>query len=160
MMKKSNTNKLQTNLQTNYSDNHEGSMHPSYWTVFPSAIIPIMVAVFGFPFLMLIPIYNMVEVWCWKYHFHERTIVEQNGIFSVVYTELHYYRIKSIRIEEPFILRLVGLSNVFIESSDPYKSSIKLYAVRNPKQIREFLRAKTDYWRRSVGVREIDIHNL
>jgi hypothetical protein len=35
-----------------------------------------------------------------------------------------------------------------------------LYAVRNPKQIREFLRAKTDYWRRSVGVREIDIHNL
>jgi uncharacterized membrane protein YdbT with pleckstrin-like domain len=152
--------KLQNTLPTDYSDNREGTLHPSYWTVVPSGIIPVLLTFIGLPILLPFTIYRIIEIRCWRYHFNERTIIEQQGIFSVSHTELHYYRIKSIRIEEPFIMRLVGLSNVHIESSDPYKPSMRLYAVRNSMQIREFLRAKADYWRRKVGVREIDMHNI
>ena len=56
-------------------------------------------------------------------------MVERKGVFNVLRKELHYYRIKSVYIEEPFLFRIFNLANVHIKTSDPYLPELKLYGV-------------------------------
>jgi uncharacterized membrane protein YdbT with pleckstrin-like domain len=141
-----------------YSDNMIRRLSPSQWMNLPffiAGVVGVQTVI-----LPVLAIVKYIEYRCWKYEFNERTIIESKGILSVTHTELHYYRIKSIRVEEPFLLRLLGLSNVYITASDPYQPELKLYAVPAGSILRSQLREKTDTWRKSEGVKEFDLYNL
>ena len=143
-----------------YIDDNEFTLQPSYWTVLPVAAVSIGLCFVGFPVLLVFLLIQVLDIACWKYQFNERTITERKGILSVDRTELHYSRIKSIKIHEPFLFRLVGLSNVTIKSSDPYMPELKLYAISSGLKVRSYLRAKADKWRKTEGVREFDMYRL
>lgn len=143
-----------------YSDNNEFTIQPSYWTVLPLAILSIGLCFVEFPFLLVFLFIQILDIACWKYQFNERTIMERKGILSVDRLELHYSRIKSIKIHEPFLFRLVGLSNVYIKSSDPYMPELKLYAISSGMKIRSYLRGKADHGRKRDGIREYDLYNM
>lgn len=143
-----------------YSDDNEFTLHPSYWTAFPLAVLSISLCFMEFPYLLVFLLIHILDIACWKYQFNERTITERKGVFSVDRNELHFSRIKSIKIHEPFLFRLVGLSNVTIKSSDPYMPELKLYAIPSGQKIWKYLRAKTDQWRKHDGVKEFDMYNL
>jgi membrane protein YdbS with pleckstrin-like domain len=142
----------------NYSDNRVQTLSPSQWTNALWIIAGIALFQFGiFPFLALI---KVLEVYYWRYEFYERTIMERKGILSVTRREIHYYRIKSIKIDEPFWMRIFGLANVTIISSDPYHPEMMLYAVPKGLELRQLIRKNTDFWRKSEGVREWDTYRL
>lgn len=143
-----------------YTDKNEFTLQPSYWTVFPLGVLSVFLTFFGFPFLFVFLLIQVVDLACWKYQFNERTILERKGIFSVDTKEVHFSRIKSIRIHEPFLFRLVGLANVVIKTSDPYMPELKLYAIPSGLEVRNHLRAKADKWRKTEGVREFDMYRL
>jgi membrane protein YdbS with pleckstrin-like domain len=115
---------------------------------------------FSFPLILILALIKYLEFQMWSYDFNERTIVETKGILNVTRTEIHYYRVKSIRIEEPLVMRILGLSNVYIKTSDPYQPELKLYAVPNGTQLRNQLRVDTDMRRKEEGVREYDLYNM
>ena len=94
---------------------------------------------------------------CWEFQFHERTIIERKGVFSVSTREIHYYRIKSVRVEEPFFYRFVGLSSIDIITSDPMIPIMRLYAIGNMDEIRNYVKEMTTYWRKAQGVKEYDL---
>ena len=134
-------------------------------TIKPSQWINIgyfIFAVIGFYFILppIFFLYKLIEVSFWRYEFHEKSLIERKGVFSVERKELLYSRIKSIRREEPLLYRLVGLSNVYIISSDPFMPEIKLTAVRNGMNIWQSLRTINETERKRNGVREFDLYNL
>jgi uncharacterized membrane protein YdbT with pleckstrin-like domain len=124
------------------------------------ALLALFLSFFGFPFLFLVVIYQFFELWFWDYELYDRTIVEKKGIFSVSYREVHYARIKSIMVDQPFLLRIVGLSNITIKSSDPYMPILEIKAVSDGLQLKEFISQKMYEWRKAEGIKEFDMYNL
>ena len=142
-----------------YTDNKLTRLHPSQWMNFPIYLI-CAVVMFSFPPILILALVKYIEFKMWYYDLNERTIVETKGILNITHTEIHYYRVKSIIIEEPLVMRILGLSNVYIKTSDPYQPELKLYAVPNGTQLRNQLRVDTDMRRKEEGVREFDLYNL
>ena len=141
-----------------YSDNLRRTLSPSQWTniLFIIAGIVLIQTII----IPLLAIVKIIEVYFWRYEFRERTIIERKGILSVTRREVHFYRIKSIKVDEPLWMRFFGLANVSIITSDPYKPELILYAIHNGTSLREYIRLNTDQWRKIEGVKEFDLYDL
>jgi membrane protein YdbS with pleckstrin-like domain len=154
------------------SDNLEFTQKPSQWTTFVWIILVsitiIVSVVYSIPFLSIVSgvfavgwICNRILISCWKYDFNERTVSERKGVFNVHTREIHYFRIKSIRVEQPFFFRMVGLSTYNVITSDPLIPIFRIYAIEdNGSVIRDYLKKKAIYWRNEMGVKETDFHNF
>lgn len=78
------------------------------------------------------------------------------GVLSKRLDEMELYRVKDSTLEQPFLLRLVGLGNVFIKTSDPTTPRIEIRAILDARQVRENLRGCVEKMRDKKGVREVD----
>ena len=122
----------------------------------------IVFGIIGFTFVVppLIAVYKIIEVYTWTYSIDKQIIIEKKGVFSVQHKETNLYRIKSIRFDEPFLMRLVGIGNLYIKSSDPFQPDLKLVGIPKGVELWKELRQKTMNNRRQFGVKEIDFYNL
>lgn len=107
-------------------------------------------------------LWKFAVIGCWQFRISEdtSTIVERKGVFSVEIVEIQYFRIKSIQVRKPFLMRLVGISIIDVITSEPYRPYLCFYAVHNGKELTRFLYEMTDYWREKRGVRESDFHHF
>jgi uncharacterized membrane protein YdbT with pleckstrin-like domain len=117
----------------------------SWWLITPAAVI------YGAKWLI---------IRCWSFTYNEKTISERKGVLSVLTREIHYYRIKSVRWEQPFFLRIFGLSNVVLVTSDPLIPIFRIYGVENGSQVIKYVKEQVSIWRRERSVKEQDIHPL
>ncbi len=141
-----------------YSDKLLNTVSPSQWV----NIIWIILGI-GLVKTIIVPLYALVrvlDIYYWRYEFRERTIIERRGILNISRKEVHYYRIKSIKIDEPFWMRIFGLANLSVMTSDPYQPELVLYAVPRGLRLKDSIRENTHYWRKSEGVREFDMYRL
>lgn len=122
----------------------------------------ILFGILGFPFIIppLIALYMIIHVYCWRYEFHDGHIIEQKGVFTVHRTEINLERVKSIRMVEPFFYRFVGLSTVYVKSSDPFKPELKIVGVPEGKTLLNSIKEETEEFRKRKGIKESDIHIL
>jgi len=134
------------------------TIRPSQWI----NIGWIIFGIAGLTFILppIIAVYKMLEVHFWSYAIEEDRIVEKKGVFSVVHKETNFYRIKSFRLDEPFLMRLVGIGNLYVKSSDPYQPELKLVGIPKSNQLWKDLRSRTFDNRSRFGVREYDLFNL
>ena len=91
-----------------------------------------------------------------KYEITDERIVEQTGILSRKTDETELYRVKDIRLEEPFFLRMFGLSTILLVTSDKSSPLIKVYGVKNGTSLRKELRTLIEARRDKKGVKERD----
>ena len=141
-----------------YSDQCQMTVRPSQWVNIPFFVLGIVFIQTGlFPLLAIV---KWLEVYCWQYQFGEQTIQLRKGILSVTRTEVHYRRVKSIRVEEPLWMRLFGLANIYVLSSDPYQRELKLYAVPRNLDLRNYIRGNAYSNGRYTGAREYDVYRL
>jgi len=131
---------------------------PSQWVNFLWGIIGIAGCIFFLPIFIFIC--RMIVVGNIQYRFGEKTIVEKHGVFSHKMREMHYFRIKSIRIERPFFMRIVGLSNIYMVSSEPFVPEIKLWALTEGDKYNKYIKDRIYFWRDKMGVKETDFHNF
>lgn len=155
-----------------YSDEIIQSEKPSqwvnfYWYLAALAWFIAMGIDLMFIFIVGVIIYKILDIWCWRYDFRERTVVERRGILSVRRRELHYYRVKAILIEQPIHLRILGLSRIRLRTSDRYPSQkssydneLLLYGFEQPETVREWLRSIVDLRRKQEGIKEHDLFLL
>jgi membrane protein YdbS with pleckstrin-like domain len=126
-----------------------------------AAIIPI--SSYMNPFLgiltLLIFIYKMIEVNRCRYEFYDDTVVEKKGVFTITREEVYYNRIKSIMIEEPFLMRLVGLQIIHVITSEQFKPRFTFYAIEGGEHVKNLLDGLVKISRRESGLRELDIFN-
>jgi|SRR5690606_35529518 len=130
---------------------------PSQWTNlgFYLCCIP-LILIFGLGLLMAL----------WKYldtiYHHilitDQRIIIKRGIFSKLTKELEIYRVKDIQHSEPFYLRIMGLSNIVLYTTDLDNAIEYIKGVNNGNEIKEKLRIAIEIRRDLKQVREIDVN--
>ena len=85
----------------------------------------------------------------------ERLIIKK-GILTRTTDEIELYRIKDIRLIEPILQRLVGLSIVEITSSDRSNPNLSLAGIKKGDELRNTMRNEVERLRTTKKVREID----
>jgi len=91
-----------------------------------------------------------------KFEITNERVIQQNGVLSRRTNETELYRVKDIILDEPFFLRIFGLSNILIVTSDRTSPLILVNAIENGGIIRRELREAVELRRDKKGVREMD----
>ena len=85
----------------------------------------------------------------------ERLIIKR-GILTRTTDEVELYRVKDIRLVEPFLQRLVGLAVIEITSSDRSNPNISMSGIRGGDVLRNTMRNQVERLRTNKNVREVD----
>lgn len=108
----------------------------------------------------LLPLIFSVWKWltlrCRVYELTTERIRLYEGVLSQDIDDVELYRVKDTKILRPFWLRLFGLSNLVIESSDRSHPTIIFQAVADGLGIREQVRKYVEIQRDKKRVREVD----
>lgn len=134
------------------------SIKPSQWI----NIGWILFGIIGLPLVIptLIAIYMVAHVYCWSYEFYDDQIIIQKGVFNVTRTELNVHRIKSVRLQQPFLYRLVDLSTIELVSSDPLNPYTQIVAIPMGEVFVESIQEQIIITKEAKGIKESDIHIL
>lgn len=107
---------------------------------------------------LIIPVFyafwKWMEIQSTEYILTTQRLRVRHGVFNKVTDDLELYRVRDIRIHEPFVLRIFNLSNVVIISSDASTPYTQLTAISQGHQILNLVRKLTENARIRSGVRE------
>ena len=106
---------------------------------------------------LIILIIKALDLYCTTWTIHQNNLIEKTGILNVNTEEVLLYRVKDIRLYEPLLYRLVGLSKLTIITSDYTNPSIVLYGIRNGEELMTIIRQLVANSRKIEGVKELDI---
>ena len=127
---------------------------PSQITNFGYYVLCLPLAFIGIGFVMFLV--RFLKTKFTKYEISEERIIETTGVFSRSTDETELYRVKDIRLEEPFFLRMFGLSTILLVTSDKTSPIITLSGVKEGNNLRKTLRDAVEVRRELKGVRERD----
>jgi|TARA_B110000305_G_C19107303_1_gene478075 uncharacterized membrane protein YdbT with pleckstrin-like domain len=128
---------------------------PSQWINFTSYLLWLLPA--GWLGLgVLFSLWKYLTVKTWKFRITNERIIDEKGVLSKVTNELELFRVKDITLQQPFWLRLVGLSNIQMVTSDRSNPLFIIPGVKNGRELREELRIAIDKRRTEKGVVERD----
>ncbi len=127
---------------------------PSQITNFGYYVLCLPLAFVGIGFIMFLV--RFLKTKFTKYEISEERIIETTGVFSRSTDETELYRVKDIRLEEPFFLRMFGLSTILLVTSDKTSPIITLSGVKEGNNLRKTLRDAVEVRRELKGVRERD----
>ena len=106
---------------------------------------------------LIILIIKALDLYCTTWTIHQDNLIEKTGILNVNTEEVLIYRVKDIRLYEPLLYRLVGLSKLTIITSDYTNPSIVLYGIRNGEELMTIIRQLVANSRKIEGVKKLDI---
>jgi len=130
---------------------------PSQWTNLNFYLVcMVFTAAFGLGLLMALWMY--FETKCHKIQITDQRIILRTGIFSKTINETELYRVKDITLLQPFILRLVNLSTIHLDSTDHSNPQLSIKGVPNGQYLKEKLREAVDLRRDIKGVKEVDFN--
>lgn len=132
----------------------EGS--PSHWTKFKIYILWVILLLPTFGVSLLFILWTFLKIKTTKISITSQRIIQEEGILSKITNELELYRVKDIRLDQPFFLRLVGLSNIVLITSDRTNKYVLIDGVKDGKTLREQIRTFVDKRRDEKGVVERD----
>lgn len=109
---------------------------------------------------LIAPIF--VAIWAYlvlkneEYDLTKNTLTLHSGVLNKKIDDIELYRVKDISLEQPLILRLVGLGNIYLITSDQTNQHVALRGIKNSKELRTQLRELVEAARKERGVRELD----
>ena len=110
--------------------------------------------------VMLVPLVVALSRYLVLKYFRYRVTTERVGLSRGVLTKrtdsIELYRVKDTTLIEPFFLRMFGLADVVLNSSDRTTPLLVLHAVPNGLALREQIRANVERLRVQKSVREVD----
>jgi uncharacterized membrane protein YdbT with pleckstrin-like domain len=104
----------------------------------------------------LIALWRYLTLKFFRYRVTTERVGLTRGVLSKRTDSIELYRVKDTTLIEPFFLRLFGLSDVVLNSSDRTTPLLVLHAVPNGLTLREQIRANVERLRVQKSVREID----
>lgn len=110
---------------------------------------------------LIIPAVMWLARWwitkCTYYELTSQRLRIRSGILNKRVDELELYRVKDYSIELPFLLRLVGLGNLTMITSDATSPTVVMRAIPGIEHVREKLRSAVQSERDRKHVRELDM---
>ena len=144
---------------------------PSQWTNFPVFCIAILAIVgsvvaatrLNQPYIYIVAVLAIVFAFVpWlrtnttRIEVTTERIGTRTGIFTRRRRDMELYRVKDTTLHEPFFLRLVGLANIEVVSSDKTTPFVVIPAIRDAESLRQKIRANVERMRMTRRVRELD----
>ena len=117
-----------------------------YLEIWPLALVALII-------LMI----KALNLYCTTWTINQDNLIEKTGILNVNTEEILLFRVKDIRLYEPLLYRLVGLSQLTIITSDYTNPSIILYGIKNGEELMTIIRQLVANSRLIEGVKELDI---
>jgi uncharacterized membrane protein YdbT with pleckstrin-like domain len=132
---------------------------PSQWLNFGYFLLMIIGLVVFPPVgvgLTLVFLWRVLVIYFWKWNISLDSIVEVKGVLNVNTDEIYLFRIKDIHLYQPFLYRLVGLSKLYLVTSDKTRPVLLLDGIKDGESKREMFKKMTMSNRKREGVREFD----
>ena len=130
-------------------------MEKIVWYGGPSQLINIKTYVLLF-WTVILPLIVYLRTRFTIYELTEERFREKTGILSQTIEELELYRVRDYSVEKPFIMRLFGLGNLTLLTSDKTNPKIYLYAIKNVESVRDLFRKNVEATRKKTGTKEVD----
>ena len=132
------------------------------WEGSPSQVRNLgLYVVCGLFFFLVVPLFyalwRWIETRCHRYVVSDQRIRESEGVFNKRTDSTELYRVKDVVLLQPFGLRMFGLGNVELRSSDTSTPLLVLEAVPDPSALREKILLAAEARRDAKGVRELDV---
>ena len=112
-------------------------------------------------FFLVVPVFYAVWRWlvtrCFRYSVSDQRIRLTQGVFNKRTDSIELYRVKDVVLLQPLWLRLFGLGNVELRTSDMTSPLLTLHAVPEPAPLREQILLAAEARRDVKGVRELDL---
>lgn len=123
---------------------------PSQWTNFKVFLACILILPIPYA------IWRWLVTRCIRYELTSQRLRISHGVFTRETDDLELYRIKDMKLEEPFWLRMVGKGNIVMDTSDRSHPVVVLQAIDGAPDVREKLRDYVEALRDTKRVREVD----
>lgn len=127
--------------------------NPSQWLNFGAFLSCVLIVTIPWAF------WRWLTLRCTRYEVTSERVFYSQGVLSRRTDCLELYRVRDIRIEEPFLLRILGLGNVVMDTSDRTTPVFVFRAIPAPAQLADVLRENVEVCRRTKGVREVDFED-
>ena len=109
----------------------------------------------------LVPVLIGVGKWlqnqCRRYQVTTERIHFRHGILSRKTDELELYRVRDYVLVEPFFLRLFGLGNIVLSTTDESNRTLTIQAVPQIQSLRDQIRKHVEVCRTRKGVRIAEV---
>ena len=125
------------------------------WNGSPSQLTNIKTYILFF-WTIILPLIVYLRTRFTIYELTEERFREKTGILSQKIEELELYRVRDYTVEKPFIMRLFGLGNLILVTSDKTNPKIYLYAIKNVESVRDVFRKNVEATRKQTGTKEVD----
>ena len=148
---------------------------PSQWTNFGAFLLSLLVSagIVAVYYLtevgplvlvaLVLPLGYMLGRWLVTrsilYEITTERIRFSTGIFSRRSSELELYRVRDYNVVKPFLLRLVGRGNIFLETADRSTPEFVMHAIPDTDGLKDEIRTHTEIMRQRRGVRDLEISN-
>lgn len=140
-----------------------------FWT-YAACVLLAAAALAGIPFTggfsaigLVIPIaWGTIRWWTNRATFYELTTQRlriTHGILNRKLDEIELYRVKDYEMVQPLFLRMLGLGNITLLSSDVSTPTVALRAIAGVEAVREKLRTAVQSERDRKRVRALDVDN-
>ena len=130
-------------------------MNNLVWKGRPSQLTNILVYLFLF-WTIVIPLYRYLKTRFTIFELTSDRFRTKIGILSQKVDELELYRVRDYEVFKPFLLRLFGLGNLTLITSDKTHPKIEMKAIKNPEVVLELFRKNVEISRRKTGTKEVD----
>ena len=130
-------------------------MEKIVWYGGPSQLINIKTYILLF-WTVILPLIVYLRTRFTIYELTEERFREKTGILSQTIEELELYRVRDYTVEKPFLMRLFGLGNLTLVTSDKTNPKIYLYAIKNVESVRDLFRKNVEATRKKTGTKEVD----
>lgn len=111
--------------------------------------------------ILVIPIPWAVWAWlkvkCRVFTLTDERLMIESGVFNKGQDLLELYRVRDLQVSQPFWLRLFGLENISLLTTDLTTESILLDYIPSSLNLRDQFRKHVEECRRKRGVREVGI---
>lgn len=101
-------------------------------------------------------IWAWLKVWSHHYKLTTERFHESTGVFNRVEEVVELYRVRDITFVQPFSLRMMGLGNVILDTSDRSNPIVIIYAVRDGKKIADIVRHNVEIMRQRRGIQQME----
>ncbi len=106
---------------------------------------------------IIYPIWRFFDTFSRRYKITNERLREYSGVFNRKVEELELYRVKDISLDSPFNLRMLGLSNIILRTTDRSNPYFIISSIKNGEKILDLIRENVEYERKIKGVRAIEL---
>lgn len=118
-----------------------------------TAFLPYLKGVFVSP--VLVTLWKMASLLVTRYELSSQRLLCRDGLLSRTTEHLELYRVRDYQLQEPFYLRLAGLSNILILSNDQTNPHFIIEGIENGPVVINLIREHVEQQRRDNPIQSL-----